>query len=637
MKTLLLIAMTLYSAISAAEVQQKKKLDAGPDQTIIAGEAAHLRGKSVGVNNYHWTTNGTGTFANPNLLTTKYFPSEADIANGQIFLTLSSGKGKKRISDSMGLKIKPKKSLNAGPDQTITAGAAAHLTGTSVGVHTYRWKTSGTGTFSNPTLLVTDYFPSQADITSGQVQLTLTDGKNKVKISDAMNLYIQNCGTVNAGPDIVTCGYQSGGELYLSATVTNYESITWSTSGYGNFDDVHSLTPTYYYDATDVNIANIEIAVTIQSASCTDTDTVSVYFQAAPHLEFPEPYVQEFGYSGVTATVYMYGYASSGTWTTSGSGSFSDPSATVTAYYPSTEDRINGCAELTFTSNDPDGDCPAASGSMSACFTPIVECPSLYIGEDMTICAAYGGGEQIYLSASVSGNADGIYWSSTGAGYFDDPYSLNPVYTVDGSDVNNAQIEIYATIGQYDCNVSDAMTVYINSAPELVFPEPYVYTCAGTSVYVNVYLYGYASGGTWSSTGSGSFDDASSTYTAYHPAPDEVGSVTFTFITNDPDGPCGSTSGSMEAYFEDCGSGGETARSANAVSLYPNPAKNEMELKTTLKTKKSETYITDVMGSRVDFRWNGDVLDISGLSKGPHILHVTSEEGKNYHIRFLKL
>lgn len=531
---------------------------------------------------------------------------------------------------------KPKKKLYAGPDQTIMAGEAAHLNGTAVGVRVFRWTTSGTGTFSSPGSLTTDYFPSEADIASGKVQLALSSKNGKIR--DALNLYIKACGIVDAGPDIVACGYQWGGELYLQATTTDYDSITWSTNGFGGFDDPHSLTPTYYYDAADVNHANIEIYATGRSALCgTYTDTISVYFQAAPRLEFPEPSVQEIGYVGVTASVYLYGYASSGVWTTTGSGTFSDPGSTVTAYFPSTEDRINGCVELIFTTEDPIGECGPASGSMSACFTPTVSCPELSVGDDITTCVAYGGGGQISLQATVNGSAEGIYWSTNGAGWFDDPYSMNPVYIFDAADVNNAQIEIYATISQYDCYVSDALTIYINAAPELVFPEPNVYTCAGSPVYANVYLYGYASSGVWTTTGTGSFEDATATYTAYNPGPEEIGSVTFIFTTNDPDGPCGPTSGSMEAYFEDC-SFPTTARNNNGdvLSLYPNPAKNRMELKTKLKIKKSATYITDITGTRVDFSWNGEVIDISGLLGGPYILHVISEEGKNHVVHFLK-
>jgi hypothetical protein len=531
-----------------------------------------------------------------------------------------------------------KKMLYAGPDQTIAAGVPAQLSGTAIGIKKFYWSTSGTGTFSNSNSLTTLYYPSDADVEKGNVTLTLSDGKKNPKESDSMKLVFVSCGTVDAGADLVTCGFP-GGSLSLVATATNYTSIAWSTNGYGNFDDATSLTPVYYYHQGDINLETIELYAMIQSASCNAiADTVRITFQAAPQLEFPEPYVQEYDYAGVTASVNMYGSAASGIWTTSGSGSFSEPNATVTAYYPSDHDRIDGCVQLIFTTDDPEGICGPATGSMTACFNPIVVCPDLSIGGDQTVCASYGGGEAIYLQAYVNGSADGLYWSSNGAGFFDDPYSLNPVYYTDPSDVNNAQIQIYATISQNNCYTSASITVFLNSAPELVFPEPYVYTCAGTPVNVNVYLYGYASSGFWMSSGYGTFQDANSTYTTYTPGENETGTVTFTFITNDPDGPCGSTAGSMEAYFEDCSfTSAVNTDDDELVSLYPNPSSDQVELKTNLKIKKSEVYITDITGNRVDFGWNGDAINISGLLKGAHILHVITEDNKNYRIRFMKL
>jgi hypothetical protein len=525
----------------------------------------------------------------------------------------------------------PKKTLMAGPDQTINSTDSAHLVGTSIGIRAVLWITNGTGTFSNQDALETDYFPSAADILKGNVVLTLTDGKKKVKESDPLNLTINSaCATVSAGRDTLICAY-TGGALQLVANSENYSSITWSTNGYGEFDDIHSLSPAYYYHQGDINLGSIEIYATVQSTSCdSDTDTLTISLQGAPQLEFPEPSVQEIDYVGVTASVNISGPVSNGLWTSTGSGYFADPGATVTAYYPSPEDRVNGCVQLIFSTEDPEGVCGAASGSMFACFTPTVACPELSVGGDITICAF--GGDQVYLQATIGGSADGLYWSSNGAGYFDDQYSPTAVYNVDASDINNAQIEIYATISNFDCYVSDALTLYLNAGPELVFPEPFIYTCAGTPIGVNVYPYGYASGGYWSSTGTGSFDNANSSYATYTPGPGEVGSVIFVYTTDDPVGPCLPTSGAIEAYFEDCSFASETQE----ILLYPNPANDQLKMAGKVTIDKNETYVTDHMGIRVNISWDNETINISKLPMGQYILHTVSTDGKNYRVRFVK-
>jgi hypothetical protein len=528
-----------------------------------------------------------------------------------------------------------KKSVNAGPDQTVAQGEVVHLSGTSDKKGTYLWTTNGTGTFSSPNSLVTDYTPSAVDVQNGGAQLTLTNRNGK--LSDSMNLYITSCATVDGGNDITACGYAYGGELSLQATTSNNSgSVTWSTNGYGGFDDPQSLTPIYFYHYGDVNLANIEIYVTLHNEGCDDDmDTVQVYLQAGPYLEFPEPSVSQNGSDPVPASVNMYGYASSGVWTTTGSGTFADPSSTYTSYYPSSDDALNGCVELIFTTNDPEGECGPATGSMSACFNYIPPCPEISIGNDITICG-YSSGGAISLQANVSGNADGIFWGSSGTGGFDDPNSFNPTYYYDANDVNNAQIEISATVTNSGCSASDALTVYLHAGPELVFPEPNVYGgCSGGTVYANVYLYGYASSGTWSTTGFGTFDDPNSTFTAYHSSPDDNGCVLLMFSTNDPEGPCGSTTGAMEACFDNC-SETSTAKVDPEMSLYPNPAKDQMEIETKGKFKKSETYITDLSGNKVKFTWSGKTIIISDLLPGQYVLHTVSD-GRPRMAHFVKL
>jgi hypothetical protein len=70
----------------------------------------------------------------------------------------------------------PPATVNAGPNQTITAGNTATLAGVvGGGASTGVWTTSGSGTFSpNNTTLNATYTPSAADILAGSVTLTLT-------------------------------------------------------------------------------------------------------------------------------------------------------------------------------------------------------------------------------------------------------------------------------------------------------------------------------------------------------------------------------------------------------------------------------------------------------------------------------
>ena len=524
--------------------------------------------------------------------------------------------------------------LKAGPDKIINAGESVHLQGQSVNVGLFAWETSGTGTFSDNKALDTYYTPSHQDIRSGKVELTLINHNRRV--SDVMQLTLK-CFIVNAGPNMNLCGYEWGGEIPLHLAVIGTSAgatdITWSTHGYGDFDNSHSAYTTYFYDMSDVNLAAVDFYATAETRGCpVMKDTVHVNLHAAPRVYIQDPVVTQIGDEPVNANVTLGGYASSGIWTTAGSGWFDDPGATFTLYHPSDDDRRAGCIDLTFTSNDPQGPCGPASGTMTACFN--APCPTVSIGSDITICGYHGGGE-ISLDAAVSGYAESISWQTSGSGSFGDPNSFNTTYSYSGSDVDNASIEISATVSAYGCYNTAVLVLNLQAAPELQFPEPTTSTCYGAPAWATVYLYGYASSGTWTTTGSGTFENPAETSTLYHPGPSDVGSyVTLMFTTNDPEGPCGWTSGYMEVYVEDCGT---LERTGNpVVTVYPNPAQDIATLKTSAALDATKTFVTNAMGDRMDVTWTGQQINVTQLPRGVYLLHTTSTEGKEYTVRFSK-
>lgn len=463
----ILIVLTFITLSVGAVAQIKQSVYAGPDQTIVAGNVAHLKAVVINVPYVIWNTSGTGKFTQRYSAVSDYIPSKADIKNGEVKLTIHNRRNPNMRSTllltitqcSNKLEIVLSADTICGFDNGVTYDVFANASGT----HYYTvWTTSGTGYFSDENALNTTYDASRSDVGSGRVwlKITLYDSTgNCPAISDSMLLKLNDparidlpdedpyvcgdapvyidgnisgtattvfwttngsgvftenpgretnyipsqqdlmagyatiygrtndphgpCGArsdfftlnfygaaVDAGDDIVECGRPWGGDISLNAIVgNNGGDITWTTNGSGGFDDPNIANPTYYYDGTDVNMAFIELYVTVDNYACaTYTDTVVVWLQAAPRLEFPEPSVYGCATDPVYANVYLYGHASSGTWTTTGTGSFEDPNSTYTAYYPSAEDGINGCVDLIFTSNDPSGPCGPTHGSMSACF-----------------------------------------------------------------------------------------------------------------------------------------------------------------------------------------------------------------------------------------------------------------------------
>ncbi|MEP7169712.1 MAG: proprotein convertase P-domain-containing protein, partial [Bacteroidota bacterium] len=130
------------------------------------------------------------------------------------------------------------------------------------------------------------------------------------------------------------------------------------------------------------------------------------------------------------------GSASSATWSTSGSGSFSDPSPTAN-YTPSAADVLAGSVILTYTTDDPSGPCSAVYSSMAL---SINAAAIVSAGSSQTICS----GSSATMSASLSGGASSATWSTSGTGSFNNN-NPNAVYTPSAADVSAGSVSLTYT------------------------------------------------------------------------------------------------------------------------------------------------------------------------------------------------
>ncbi|MGB4973893.1 MAG: gliding motility-associated C-terminal domain-containing protein, partial [Cyclobacteriaceae bacterium] len=173
--------------------------DAGSDFSICEGSVANLSGTIGGAaSSSTWSTSGDGSFDNVISLNAIYTPGIVDITNGSVDLTLTTDDpdGPAQCAsgvDPISLSINPVANVNAGNDIALCANDVATLTGTiSPFASNPMWNTSGTGSFSSPASLNSTYTPSDADITSGSVLLTLSvDGAGACpQVSDQLLLTI---------------------------------------------------------------------------------------------------------------------------------------------------------------------------------------------------------------------------------------------------------------------------------------------------------------------------------------------------------------------------------------------------------------------------------------------------------------
>lgn len=524
--------------------------NAGIDMTICSGSTAALTGTiGGGATSVTWTTSGSGTFSNANSLTPTYTPSASDISAGIITLTMTTNDPAGpciAASDNLVLTINQAATANAGADATICSGATYTLSGSIGGsATTLTWTTSGTGTFSSTSSATATYTPSAADISGGTVTLTLTTNDPAgpcPSVTDAMVLTINPAATANAGLDAAIC---AGGTYTLAGSIGGgATTVTWSTSGTGTFSSTTSTTPVYTPSAADISAGVVTLSMTTNDpagpcGAATDNMILTINQAAIVNAGADATICSGSTY---TLTGSMGGSATSITWTTSGSGTFSSTSSASATYTPSAADITGGTVTLTITSNDPAGPCNAVTDNM---ILTINQPATLNAGADAVICE----GTTYTAGATLGGSATSVTWTTTGTGTFSSTTSLTPVYTPSGADISAGSVILTATSNDPagPCpSVNDNLLLTINPSAS-VNAGADATICAGSPYTLAGSIGGSATTMNWTTSGSGTFSSATSSTATYTPSAADIsaGSVTLTLTTNDPAGPCPSMSDAM--------------------------------------------------------------------------------------------
>ncbi|MEQ8361525.1 MAG: BspA family leucine-rich repeat surface protein [Cyclobacteriaceae bacterium] len=181
-----------------------------------------------------WSTGGDGGFDNTASLNAVYTPGPTDISNGTVTLSLSTddpdGAGPCNAATALAfVNIGRTATVDAGVDQTICTTDIATVTGTmGQAANNPNWTTSGTGTFSSPNALTSDYTPSPADVSSGAVTLTLTVDATGVCPQAIDQLVLTISQPIIAGSPAVTSNVNqpTNVDIIGSSTVNTGDVIT---------------------------------------------------------------------------------------------------------------------------------------------------------------------------------------------------------------------------------------------------------------------------------------------------------------------------------------------------------------------------------------------------------------------------
>lgn len=523
----------------------KPELNVGNDTTICATTTSlELTATTTVATDIEWTTNGSGTFTNANDLTTQYLPSQDDIDNGTIVLSLNTINQTlcQPISEQLRVTIQPTPIVDAGAEQTICASETSFELAGEVNLATGgEWTIlTGNGSLSDSAQLNAIYTIVPADTANGFVELILSSTGNDFceAVTDTFKLNLQPVPYVYAGDAIEICADTAS--IALNGAVAGAGNGTWTTSGSGSFlPTAFDKNSNYIPSEDDLNNGSFVLTLTSEgNGNCSAVnDTLTVTVNPAPTVD-AGTFISACASESAIPLNGQITVAGGAYWKTNGSGSFSPDSSVLTAdYIPSEADLMVGEVTLTLTTSD-NGLCRSVSDQTKISFTPV---PQIDAGSDVTVCADQ---TAIPLNASVQNTGD-LKWLTMGLGTFspNDYDTTGLSYIPSSADTANGSVGIVLQAnGLGKCApVYDTLTIDFTPVPMLNIAASIDTVCARSGQLINLQAnLRNASGGLWTSSGTGTFSpsDAAENPT-YSMSDDDAGvnELTFTFTSND-DGLC---------------------------------------------------------------------------------------------------
>ncbi len=493
--------------------------NAGPDTTICQNATYTVTGQANNYNNVAWNTSGDGTFNNPSMLTTTYTPGINDKINRTVTLTLTVfGKPPCNgfIHDAMVLTLAPLPVVSAGNDaQTCETVPAYTVSGTAQYASAVLWQTRGDGSFSNPASLTTTYTSGTNDITNGSVVLLLkgySTAPCTQSVSDSMTLSFVRQPMANAGNDARIC--QSSSHT-LSGSVSNSSSAYWITTGDGTFNNPDILNATYTPGQND--ILNDSVILTLNATGLPPCNEIAADEMVLRIAHLPTANAGQDATICANDSLALHGIATyyhSVHWTTTGNGTFLNPSSLNTYYKPGSHDITGGSASLTLTVY---GD-SLCGNTFDQLFLIVIKTPQVSAGNDATICQ-----NAAHSLAGTASNQSSLKWRTSGDGTFSDQVILNPTYTPGTTDIINGTATLTLTAyPNAPCadSVSDFITLTIAPLPVVNAGDDATICSDGTHM-----LTGQATHYStihWITSGDGVFDHDTILAPKYTPGPNDI-------------------------------------------------------------------------------------------------------------------
>ncbi len=442
-------------------------VSAGPDQNVcVASDHANMQATvQNGSPSGTWSATGSGTFSpSADVLNAQYFFSAADVTNGSVVLTFmatNTGTCPTHAGpDGAHLREQQLRLCRCGPN------AVRQLADRTTRGQLQRWCARHPVEQQRIRLLQQqhgserDLHPERCGHRSGYGAAQPHDHHEWFMHAE---LRMSWCSSVNAlpnitaGADIIAC---TSAPVQVTANVANAGGGMWTTSGTGTFFDPNALATLYTPSAADSLAGTVTLTVTTTGvAPCSAvSDQLVISFGGGLDAEAGMDVIAcstdpNIALNGVVAGT------TTGTWSTSGTGSFMPSASALNAtYIPGAADYAIGNINLILSTTNNQG-CPAGRDTLVVSYhVP----PTVNAGADVLLC---DGLENVQLSGTAQ-NQGSVQWITMGTGSFTpDATLLNAVYTPTANDSIAGGVYLVLTaFGTGTCgNASDS--VFIDIGP----------------------------------------------------------------------------------------------------------------------------------------------------------------------------
>jgi gliding motility-associated-like protein len=531
--------------------------NAGNDQVICEGQSAMLSGSVGGsATSSVWTTDGDGTFSNPNILNPMYIPGAQDILNGQVILTLSATDPNGTCipaTSTMVLTIEPSWSIDLGPTQTVCSNdivnVNAMISGPAV---SGTWSTSGDGDFDNANAESTFYIPGVLDLATGSVVLfyALDDNGPCVPAPAELQVNFLEAPDVDVPSNIEVCS-DDNVTIHIGLS-GDYTTVVWSTAGDGVLVVVSDQEVNYTPGSMDIANQFVILSVTVTSVhpECGQTTynlPIDVIMCDCPPFTTVPPADALCSASGMLDLTSLLVEGGAGSWAITSNPPGLNP-AFLSGSIFTTSNADPGIYTVTYTLSSPEVGCPATSSENILVESPV----TASVGQDQAFC----GPQSVMFSGTVvpsSGYA--LEWVSSGDGIFSNPASLNTVYTPGAVDSVSSGLYIVLNVLDTVCGTqSDTATQFFNSPPFTVFSTDSAVICNafgfGSVLDFNALIIGGDQTGTWNNTSGLAIDFSNPSAVNFDGVAE--GWYHFEYTTASAVSPCANVTYGIEVNVREC-------------------------------------------------------------------------------------